>query len=171
MDIQVTVNGRTLSAAVDERTLLLDLVRETAGLTGTHAGCMEARCGTCTVLVDGHAVKSCNVLALQVDGREVTTIEGLSGDGDSSGNGLSAWTVPESLHPIQAAFHEAGAVQCGYCVNGFILTLSDLLQQNPEPTEEQLRDGIRGNLCRCTGYQKIVEAGLDAAARLREAPM
>lgn len=170
--IDVTINGLPVKAEIDDRTLLLELVRDVAGLTGTHAGCMEARCGTCTVLVDGRAVKSCNVLALQVAGAEVQTVEGLA-----KSNGTAAADVPFGelrldpgvLHPVQAAFRENGAVQCGFCTSGFVLTLVQYLGENPDPTEEELREAIRGNLCRCTGYQKIVEAGLDAAARLRAA--
>lgn len=176
--VSVTINGRQIDADIDDRALLLDLVREEAGLTGTHAGCMEARCGTCTVLVGGQAVKSCNVLALQVDGSEITTIEGLSATALADGNGQAADDVPLGqlgldpalLHPVQAAFRDHGAVQCGFCTSGFILTLVQYLTTNPDPSEAEIREAIRGNMCRCTGYQKIVEAALDAAGRLRGEP-
>ena len=178
--LALTINGQQFEGEVDERTLLIELLRDEAGLTGTHAGCWEARCGCCTVLLDGGAVKSCNVLALQADGAEVRTIEGLAQDQltpfgapGAEGSFIEARTVAvEGLHPLQAAFRDHGAVQCGFCTPGMVMTLLDLLDRNPDPTENEVREAIRGNLCRCTGYQKIVEAALDAAGRLRgESPV
>lgn len=173
--IAVTINGRPFEAEIDERTLLIELIREQAGLTGTHAGCWEARCGCCAVLVDGGSVKSCNVLALQVDGAEITTVEGLAeeqlapfGAPGAEGVFIEARTVGlDALHPLQAAFRDHGAVQCGFCTPGMLVVLLDLLDRNPDPTESDVREAIRGNLCRCTGYQKIVDAALDAAGRIR----
>lgn len=171
--VSVTINGRPFEAEVDERTLLIDLIRDEAGLTGTHAGCWEARCGCCAVLVDGGSVKSCNVLALQVDGAQITTVEGLAREellpfGNGTGVAVEARGVDVgSLHPLQAAFREHGAVQCGFCTPGMLMVLVDLLDRNPDPSDEEVREAIRGNLCRCTGYQKIVEATLDAARRMR----
>jgi aerobic carbon-monoxide dehydrogenase small subunit len=173
--VSVTINGRPFEAEVDERTLLIEFLRDEADLTGTHAGCWEARCGCCAVLVNGGSVKSCNVLALQVDGAEITTVEGLAEErlvpfGENAGNGgfIEARTIDvDALHPLQAAFRDHGAVQCGFCTPGMLMVLIDLLERNPDPTEDDVREAIRGNLCRCTGYQKIVDAALDAAGRLR----
>jgi len=174
--LSVSINGRPFDAEVDERTLLIELLRDEAELTGTHAGCWEARCGCCAVLVNGGSVKSCNVLALQVDGAEIRTVEGLAEErlvpfGDAGGNGggfIEARTVhADALHPLQAAFRDHGAVQCGFCTPGMLMVLLDLLERSPDPTEDEVREAIRGNLCRCTGYQKIIDATLDAAARLR----
>jgi carbon-monoxide dehydrogenase small subunit len=173
--VSVTINGSPFEAEVDERTLLIELLRDEAGFTGTHAGCWEARCGCCAVLVDGGSVKSCNVLALQVDGAEITTVEGLAeerlvpfGEGGENGGFIEARTVDvDALHPLQAAFRDHGAVQCGFCTPGMLMVLLDLLDRDPDPSEGEVREAIRGNLCRCTGYQKIVEATVDAAARLR----
>jgi carbon-monoxide dehydrogenase small subunit len=165
--VSVTINGRPFEADIDERTLLIELLRDVAGLTGTHAGCWEARCGCCAVLVDGGAVKSCNVLALQVDGAEIRTVEGLASDEPKPSNGggfLEARQIDlESLHPLQTAFRKHGAVQCGFCKPGMLMVLIDFLQRNPDPSDADVREAIRGNLCRCTGYQKIVEAALEAA--------
>ena len=147
-----TLNGRPVEVAAGPSETLVTVLRETLGLTGTKVGCGEGDCGACTVLLDGKAVNSCLVLALQVEGREVLTIEGLAGG--------------EALHPVQQAFIDHGAIQCGFCSPGMILSSVALLKQNPKPTEEQVRTGISGNLCRCTGYQKIVEAVLDAADTL-----
>jgi aerobic carbon-monoxide dehydrogenase small subunit len=173
--VSVTINGRPFDAEVDERTLLVELLRDEAGLTGTHAGCWEARCGCCAVLVNGGAVKSCNVLALQVDGAEITTVESLAqerlvpfSDGAVNGGFIEVRTVGvDALHPLQAAFRDHGAVQCGFCTPGMLMVLLDFLDRNPDPSEDEVREAIRGNLCRCTGYQKIVDAALDAAGRLR----
>jgi carbon-monoxide dehydrogenase small subunit len=165
--VSVTINGKPFEAEIDERTLLIELLRDVAGLTGTHAGCWEARCGCCAVLVDGGAVKSCNVLALQVDGAEITTVEGLASEELKPVNGggfLEARQIDlDSLHPLQTAFRNQGAVQCGFCTPGMLMVLLDFLQRNPDPSADDVREAIRGNLCRCTGYQKIVDAALEAA--------
>jgi len=148
--ISVTVDGVAYTDDVEPRTLLVHYLRERLGKTGTVVGCDTSNCGACTVHLDGRSVKSCSVLAVQADGAEVTTIEGLAGaDG--------------SLHPVQAAFHECHALQCGYCTPGMIMQSVDLLKDNPDPSEEQIREGIEGNLCRCTGYQNIVRAIRTAA--------
>jgi aerobic carbon-monoxide dehydrogenase small subunit len=165
--VSVTINGRPFEADIDERTLLIELLRDVAGLTGTHAGCWEARCGCCAVLVDGGAVKSCNVLALQLDGSEIRTVEGLASDvlkPIDGGGFLEARQIDlESLHPLQTAFRKHGAVQCGFCTPGMLMVLVDFLQRTPDPSDADVREAIRGNLCRCTGYQKIVDAALEAA--------
>jgi len=142
--VTITVNGAPRTAEVEPRTLLVHLLREHLNLTGTHVGCDTSNCGACTVWLGGEAVKSCTVLAVQADGREVTTIEGISGNGD--------------LHPMQRAFHENHALQCGYCTPGMVMTAIKLLEENPEPTDEEIRHGLEGNLCRCTGYENIVAA-------------
>ena len=150
--ITVTVDGVQYQDDVEPRTLLVHYLREQLGKTGTVVGCDTSNCGACTVHLNGRSVKSCSVLAVQADGGEVTTIEGLS-DG-------------ESLHPVQQAFHECHALQCGYCTPGMIMQAVDLLNTNPNPSEAEIREGIEGNLCRCTGYQNIVKAILAAAAEL-----
>jgi aerobic carbon-monoxide dehydrogenase small subunit len=142
--VTITVNGAPRTAEVEPRTLLVHLLREHLNLTGTHVGCDTSNCGACTVWLDGEAVKSCTVLAVQADGREVTTIEGISENGD--------------LHPMQQAFHENHALQCGYCTPGMVMTAIKLLEANPEPSDEEIRHGLEGNLCRCTGYENIVAA-------------
>jgi carbon-monoxide dehydrogenase small subunit len=147
--INVTVDGVSYSDDVEPRTLLVHYLREQLGKTGTVVGCDTSNCGACTVHVDGHSVKSCNMLAVQADGREITTIEGLAQDGE--------------LHPVQAAFHECHALQCGYCTPGMIMQAVDLLNENPDPSEEEIRLGLEGNLCRCTGYHNIVRAVQTAA--------
>ena len=144
------VNGITRSAEVEPRTLLVYFLRNHLGLKGPHIGCDTTNCGACTVLLNGRCVKSCTVLALQAQGAEVTTVEGLSKDGE--------------LHPLQKAFTESHALQCGYCTPGFIMAAYDLLQRNPHPTEAEIRSGISGNLCMCTGYQNIVKAVKSVAA-------
>ena len=149
MKISVTVNDTKHEADVEPRTLLTYFLREHLGLKGTNVGCDTSSCGACTVLIDGESVKSCTVLAVQADGAEVTTIEGLA-RGDE-------------LHPVQQAFREQHALQCGYCTPGFVLAAVSLLQDNPDPTEEEIRIGLEGNLCRCTGYHNIVKA-VQAAA-------
>jgi carbon-monoxide dehydrogenase small subunit len=174
--VSVTINGNPFEAEVDERTLLIELLRDDAGLHGTRAGCWEARCGCCAVLVDGGSVKSCNVLAVQVDGSDIRTVEGLAKEELAPLGPDSFVTAMQvevgGLHPLQAAFRDHGAVQCGFCTSGMLMVLIDLLERNASPTENEVREAIRGNLCRCTGYQKIVEAALDAAGRLRgEAPI
>jgi carbon-monoxide dehydrogenase small subunit len=148
--ISLTVNGSRHEAYVEPRQLLVYFLREELGLKGTNVGCDTSSCGACTVLVDGESVKSCNQLAVQADGCEVTTIEGLA-EGDE-------------LHPVQQAFHEQHALQCGYCTPGFVLASVSLLAENPDPSEEEIREALDGNLCRCTGYHNIVEA-VQAAAR------
>jgi carbon-monoxide dehydrogenase small subunit len=147
--IEMTVDGSRVADDVEPRMLLVYYLRERLGKTGTVVGCDTSNCGACTVLLDGHSVKSCNVLAVQASGHEVTTIEGLAGDGE--------------LHPVQQAFHDCHALQCGYCTPGMIMQSVDLLNENPNPTEEQVREGLEGNLCRCTGYHNIVKAVLAAA--------
>jgi carbon-monoxide dehydrogenase small subunit len=142
--VTITVNGAPRTAEVEPRTLLVHLLREHLNLTGTHVGCDTSNCGACTVWLDGEAVKSCTVLAVQADGRELTTIEGISENGN--------------LHPMQQAFHENHALQCGYCTPGMVMTAIKLLEANPEPSDEEIRHGLEGNLCRCTGYENIVAA-------------
>ena len=142
--VTITVNGVPRTAEVEPRTLLVHLLRDHLNLTGTHVGCDTSNCGACTVWLDGDAVKSCTVLAVQADGQEVTTIEGISENGD--------------LHAMQQAFHENHALQCGYCTPGMVMTAIKLLEENPEPTDEEIRHGLEGNLCRCTGYENIVAA-------------
>ena len=144
MDIAITVNGKRRRAQVEPRTLLVHFLREHLNLTGTHIGCDTTQCGACTILLDGQAVKSCTVFAVQADGSEVTTIEGLATNGE--------------LHPMQQGFWEEHGLQCGFCTPGMIMAGVHLLNQNPKPTERQIREGISGNLCRCTGYQHIVNA-------------
>ena len=153
--ITLTVNGRSYTTSVEPRTLLADLLRDTLGLPGTHIGCEQGVCGTCTVLLDGRTIRSCTTLAVQADGAEVRTVEGLA-DGPT-------------LHPLQEAFWEKQGLQCGYCTPGMLMRACELLEQNPDPTPEQVREGIASNLCRCTGYQYIVEAVLAAAPRMRAA--
>ena len=147
--IGLTVNGRRVEEDVEPRLLLVQLLRDRLGLTGTHVGCDTSSCGACTVHIDGEAVKSCTVLAVQADGADVTTIEGLAQDG--------------KLHPMQRAFHEEHALQCGYCTPGMIMAAADLLARNPDPSEQEIREGLAGNLCRCTGYHNIVQSVLAAA--------
>jgi carbon-monoxide dehydrogenase small subunit len=154
----VTVNGEAHTATVEPRLLLADLLREVLGLRGTHLGCEHGVCGACTILLDGEPVRSCLVLAVQADGREVTTVEGLAG--------------ADGLHPLQEAFREHHALQCGFCTPGFLLTALYLIDGDPaidERDEKDLREALSGNLCRCTGYQNIVDAVRDGAARLRTA--
>jgi carbon-monoxide dehydrogenase small subunit len=146
----MSVNGVQWEAEVEPRLLLVHLLRDTLGLTGTHVGCDTSNCGACTIHLDGDAVKSCTVLAVQADGSEVTTIEGLGKEG--------------ALHPVQEAFWEHHGLQCGYCTPGMIMAAADLLAKTPNPTEEEIRDGLAGNLCRCTGYHNIVKA-VQAAAQ------
>jgi aerobic carbon-monoxide dehydrogenase small subunit len=148
--VSVTVNGRRQTHTVAPRLLLVHYLREVLGLTGTNVGCDTSQCGSCTVLLDGQAVKSCTVLAVQADGSKVTTIEGLAKNG--------------KLHPLQEAFWEKHGLQCGFCTPGMILAACDLLEKNPEPSDKEIRHGLEGNLCRCTGYQNIV-AAIQAAAR------
>jgi carbon-monoxide dehydrogenase small subunit len=142
--VKLTVNGKPVSVTVDPRTLLVQLIRENLGLTGTHVGCDTAQCGACTIHMNGRAIKSCSILALQANGAEITTIEGLSAGGQ--------------LHPMQEAFRDCHALQCGFCTPGMVMAAVQLLQDNPKPTEAQIREGLDGNICRCTGYQNIVRA-------------
>ena len=150
--VSVTVNGNAREAEVEPRTLLVYFLRETLGLTGTNVGCDTSSCGACTVLLDGESVKACTLLAAQVDGREVTTIEGMATDGQ--------------MHPIQDAFHRNHGLQCGYCTPGMIMAAASFLKEHPDPTDEQVRESLEGNLCRCTGYQNIVTSILDAAGQM-----
>jgi aerobic carbon-monoxide dehydrogenase small subunit len=151
MTVNLTVNGTPVSASVDPRTLLVQLIREHLLLTGTHVGCDTAQCGACTIHMNGKAVKSCSFLALQAEGATITTIEGISG-----ANG--------AMHPMQEAFRQCHGLQCGYCTPGMVMSAIDLLNNNPKPSEQEIRDGLEGNTCRCTGYQNIVRAVQTAAA-------
>ena len=153
--ITMTVNGQPRDVNAEPRALLVHVLRDQLGLTGTHIGCDTSQCGACTVLVDGHAVKSCSMLAVQAEGAEITTIERLGANG---------------LHPLQQAFWDKHGLQCGFCTPGMILTAFDLLAQNPDPTEEEVRHALQGNLCRCTGYQNIVDAVCVAATVMRQQP-
>ncbi len=153
MKISLKVNGSSYQSDVEPRLLLVHYLREVLGLTGTHIGCETTLCGACTILLDGKAVKSCTVLAVQADGREVQTVEGLATNG--------------KLHPIQEAFWNEHALQCGFCTPGMLMTASELLERNPRPTEQEIRHGLEGNFCRCTGYQHIVNAVKAAAAKVR----
>ncbi len=148
MKVTITVNGSPIEADVADRTLLVDFVRDVAGLTATNVGCDTTSCGSCTILLDGKSVKSCTVLAAQADGRAVMTLEGLA-------NG-------DEMHPMQRAFHAEHGLQCGFCTPGMVMAAVSLLSENPHPTEEQVRTGLEGNLCRCTGYHNIVRAVLAA---------
>jgi aerobic carbon-monoxide dehydrogenase small subunit len=150
--VSVTVNGAREAREVEPRQLLVHFLRETLGLTGTNVGCDTSQCGSCTVLLDGKAVKSCTLLAVQADGSNVTTIEGLAKDG--------------KLHPVQEAFWEKHGLQCGFCTPGMVMTACDILARNPKPSEAEIRHGLEGNYCRCTGYQNIVASIQDAAARM-----
>jgi carbon-monoxide dehydrogenase small subunit len=148
--VSVVVNGAEVGGEVEDRALLVHFLRDVAGLTATNVGCDTTSCGACTVLLDGESVKSCTVLAAQADGREVTTAEGL---GDGNGG----------MHPVQQAFRQEHGLQCGFCTPGMVMAVVSLLKENPHPTEEQVRTGLEGNLCRCTGYHNIVRAALAAA--------
>jgi carbon-monoxide dehydrogenase small subunit len=151
--VSLLVNGRAVSAQVEGRTLLVELLRDELRLTGTHVGCDTSQCGACTVHVDGQSVKSCSMLALEVEGRAVTTIEGLA-------------QGPE-LHPLQRAFNEHHGLQCGFCTPGMLMSAADLLRRRPDPSEREIRHWLEGNLCRCTGYHNIVKAVQAAARELR----
>jgi carbon-monoxide dehydrogenase small subunit len=151
--LSLTVNGKAVQADVDPRTLLVEFLRRNLGLTGTHVGCDTAQCGACTVHVDGRAVKSCNVLAAQVQGAAITTIEGLAGaDG--------------ALHPMQAAFKECHGLQCGFCTTGMVMSALDLVARHPQADEQKIREELEGNLCRCTGYHNVVKAVHQGAAAM-----
>lgn len=152
--VHLKLNGRETAAEVEPRTLLAHMIRDVLGLTGTHIGCDTSSCGACTVILDGRPVKSCTLFAVQADGREILTIEGMMRDGQ--------------LHPLQQSFHEEHGLQCGFCTPGMILSAYALLQRNPSPSEEEIRWGISGNLCRCTGYQNIVAAIQSAAGKMKQ---
>ena len=154
IDIKLTVNGQEAAGSVEPRTLLIHFLREQLGLTGPHIGCETSHCGACTVDLNGKSVKSCTVFAVQADGGELLTVEGLAQDGE--------------LHPLQAAFAEDHGLQCGFCTPGMLVRAHRLLQENPDPSDAEVRAGISGNLCRCTGYQNIVKAIRNAAQVLRE---
>ncbi len=153
MQINTIINGEDYTHEVEPRLLLVHYLREVAGLTGTHIGCETSLCGACTAIVDGQAVKTCTMLAVQADGAEITTIEGLAQDGE--------------LHPIQDGFWERHGLQCGFCTPGMILAAHQLLERNPSPTEDEIRHGLEGNFCRCTGYQHIVDAVQYAAEKMQ----
>jgi len=153
--VKITINGRPSEALVEPRTLLVHFIRESAGLTGTHVGCDTSNCGACTVILNGKTVKSCTVFAVQANGAEITTVEGLMKDGQ--------------LHPLQEGFKQEHGLQCGFCTPGMLMSSLALLQKNPKPTENDIRWGISGNLCRCTGYQNIVKAVQYAAGKLNAA--
>jgi carbon-monoxide dehydrogenase small subunit len=156
-ELEVSVNGRTLRGLAEPRTTLADFLRDQLGLTGTHLGCEHGVCGACTILLDGRSVRSCLLLAVQAEGHELTTVEGLAAEDGS-------------LHPVQEAFSEHHGLQCGFCTPGFLMSACELLADNPSPTEREIREHLSGNLCRCTGYQNIVEAVRAAARVLHEAP-
>jgi aerobic carbon-monoxide dehydrogenase small subunit len=149
--VELTVNGKDVTADVEDRTLLVHFLRDVADLTATNIGCDTTSCGACTVLLDGESVKSCTVLAAQADGRAVTTLEGLASDAGE-------------MHPVQRAFHEEHGLQCGYCTPGMVMAIVSLLKENPSPTEAGVRQGLEGNICRCTGYHNIVRAALAASS-------
>jgi len=153
-EVRVTVNGRAYARNVEPRMLLVDFLRHECGLTGTHVGCAHGVCGACTIVLDGVSVRSCLTFAVQAEGKEITTVEGLA-DGDA-------------LNALQQAFHENHALQCGYCTPGFLMSLTEFLRETPDPDEGQIRERLSGNLCRCTGYANIVRAVRMAARRLRE---
>jgi carbon-monoxide dehydrogenase small subunit len=154
--VDLTVNGNSITAEVEDRMLLVHFLRDVAGLTATNVGCDTTSCGACTVLLDGESAKSCTVLAAQASGHEVTTVEGLGHGGQ--------------MHPVQQAFHTEHGLQCGFCTPGMVMAIVSLLKENPHPTEEQVRNGLEGNLCRCTGYHNIVRAALAAAEAPAEVP-
>jgi carbon-monoxide dehydrogenase small subunit len=157
--IDVIVNGKEYTRQVESRLLLSDFLRHELSLTGTHVGCEHGVCGACTVLFEGDPVRSCLLLAVQANGHSLTTVEGLSGDGGPQ---------HEGLHPLQVAFWEAHGLQCGFCTPGFLMTILPFLEDNPAPSEQEVREAIAGNLCRCTGYQHIVDAVLLAAEKMRD---
>jgi carbon-monoxide dehydrogenase small subunit len=160
VQVTITVNGEARTTEVEPRLLLVHYLRDDLHLTGTNIGCDTSSCGACTVHLDGRSVKSCTLLAVQADGHEVTTIEGLAPAANESGD-------PADLHPMQRAFHESHALQCGYCTPGMVMAATALLADNPSPTEQEIREGLEGNLCRCTGYHNIVRA-VQAAAGISE---
>jgi len=151
--LSLSVNGKSVTADVDPRTLLVELIRNNLALTGTHVGCDTGQCGACTVLIDGNAVKACTILAAQANGAKVTTIEGLATEG--------------AMHPMQAAFKDCHGLQCGFCTPGMVMSAIDLVQRHPNADEAAIREGLEGNMCRCTGYQNIVKAVKQGAAAMR----
>ena len=151
--VSMTVNGQAVSADVEPDTLLVEFIRENLSLTGTHVGCDTSQCGACVVMVDGDSAKSCSMLAVQAEGSDITTIEGLASNGD--------------LHPMQTAFHENHALQCGFCTPGMMISAIDLVTKNPDPSEAEIRLGLEGNICRCTGYHNIVKAVQAAATAMK----
>jgi carbon-monoxide dehydrogenase small subunit len=151
--IQLTINSKAVTADVEPRTLLVDLIREQLKLTGTHVGCDTSQCGACVVMVGGKSIKSCTMLALEADGQEVTTIEGMAQNGE--------------LHPMQKAFHENHGLQCGFCTPGVVISASELLKRRPDPNESDIRHWLEGNICRCTGYHNIVKAVQDCAQQMK----
>jgi carbon-monoxide dehydrogenase small subunit len=151
--VSLTVNGKVMSAEASADTLLVNFIRENLGITGTHVGCDTSQCGACVVMVNGDSIKSCTMLAVQAEGAEVTTVEGLASNGD--------------LHPMQQAFHDNHALQCGYCTPGMLISSIDLVTKNPNATESEIRHGLEGNLCRCTGYHNIVKAVQAGAAAMK----
>jgi aerobic-type carbon monoxide dehydrogenase small subunit (CoxS/CutS family) len=153
VDVRLMVNGKPCEGRCEPRTLLVDFLRDDLGLTGTHAGCEHGICGVCTILYNGEAARSCIMLAVQADGSEIVTVEGMARNG--------------KLHPLQQAFHEHHGLQCGFCTPGMLIAAMDFLQTNPSPNEEEVRDGLSAVLCRCTGYQNIVAAVMAAAAEMR----
>jgi carbon-monoxide dehydrogenase small subunit len=153
VQIALSVNGSDVAASVDPRTLLVEFLRTELALTGTHVGCDTGQCGACTILVDGRAVKSCMILAAQANGTKVTTIEGVAQNGE--------------LHPMQAAFKECHGLQCGFCTPGMVMSALDLVARHPDPDEKTVREGLEGNLCRCTGYHNVVKAVLEGAAAMK----
>jgi len=155
--LSMTVNGKSVSADIAPRTLLVDFLRDHLHLTGTHIGCDTAQCGACTIHIDGRAVKSCNLLALQADGTSLTTIEGIADSADK-------------MHPMQTAFREHHGLQCGYCTPGMVMSALELVKRHPDPDEKQIREGLEGNLCRCTGYQNIVKAVQQGATAMKNRP-
>ena len=152
VSVSMTVNGKAVSAAIDPRTLLVSFIRENLQLTGTHVGCDTAQCGACTIHLNGRAVKACSMLAVQANGAALTTIEGLPGNGDK-------------MHPMQEAFRDCHGLQCGFCTPGMVMSACQLLADNPKPSEAEIRAGLEGNICRCTGYHNIVRAVQQAAAQ------
>ncbi|MCC7227438.1 MAG: (2Fe-2S)-binding protein [Burkholderiaceae bacterium] len=154
MQVTLTVNGKAVSIDAAPNTLLVQALREHLGLTGTHVGCDTSQCGVCTVIMDGHAIKSCNILLAQAEGTQVTTIEGLA-------------AADGTLHPMQAAFKECHGLQCGFCTPGMVMNAVDICRHNPNPTEREIREQLEGNLCRCTGYQNIVRAVQQGAAAMK----
>ncbi len=152
-EISLTINGEAVTAEVEPRTLLIHFIREQLSMTGSHIGCDTSSCGACTILIDGKSAKSCTILAVQANGKEITTVEGLA--------------TADGPHPIQEGFKENHGLHCGFCTPGMMLRIKELLDKNPNPTEEEIRWGISGNLCRCTGYNNIVKATLYAAAKMR----